>query len=162
MSILIPLMLILAGISYLTYQIHQKKQEKPVIQASKTQIITKHCSDCGKEFQVKRIPLPKPFFFNWKDQICFALFGKKVWVNYRRGDLRAKFIVHYLEPTIWLAIFCLVNVMSKLLSHLLFAWPLNWFFWFALAALPLLGIVIFCQWKRLKQIPANLRRKHEI
>jgi hypothetical protein len=64
MSILIPLMLILAGISYLTYQIHQKKQEKPVIQASKTQIITKHCSDCGKEFQVKRIPLPKPFFFN--------------------------------------------------------------------------------------------------
>ncbi|KLL03774.1 MAG: hypothetical protein MRECE_9c032 [Mycoplasmataceae bacterium CE_OT135] len=161
MTILLPLTIILAGVGYFTYQTYHwaKKRQQPKVQKLNA-LTNKPTHESAELDQERIIPYQRPLFFNWKDQICFALFGKQTWIRYRQGYQRARFAINYFYPTCWLTFFGLFSVLSKLLAKVFFAWPLNWFFWASLGVLPLLAGLLFWQIRQLKQIPLNERRQH--
>lgn len=159
MTILLPLTLILAGISYFAYQIYQQKTKKTPI-PTKPKIITRHCTECGQEYQVERLSLPQPLSFDWKSQICFKIFGRKTWIRYRQGYTRARYAINYFYPTCWIGFYCFFSILIKLLTKTIWQVPLNWFFWFNLIILPICGLSLFYQIQKLKQIP--LQEKNHV
>ena len=155
MTILIPLTIILAGFGYLLYQTYYQYQQHKKDNQRRKQLFEFWTKETKPNFSRSQ-----PLAFDWRDHLLMKIFGQKTWIRYRQGYMQARFAINYFYPTGWVGLYCLFSILVKLLVKVFWQIPLNWFFWLSLAALPICGLILFCQLQKIKQIPVNERRKN--